>query len=59
MSVLGYVGDQLGEHRTHELKLVFYDHKRNVTVECEDCHTVVAELYNADLENPDEPLRPT
>ena len=50
MSVMGYVGDQLGDHRTHELKLVFYDERRNVTVECEDCFEVVAELFNADME---------
>lgn len=53
MSVEGYLGNQLGDHVEHDLRLAWYPaagRPESVCVECEGCGEVVAELYNADAE---------
>lgn len=60
MSVMGYLGDQLGHHADHVsfLEIATYGLDESavpvtplsVTVECTKCGEVVAELFNTDLE---------
>lgn len=55
MSVMGYVGDQVGAHKDHAdaLEVACYpsfEEPASITVECARCGEVVAELWNADAQ---------
>lgn len=55
MSVLGYLGDQAGDHKDHAdaLEVACYpsfEAPESITVECARCGEVVAELWNAGLQ---------
>lgn len=56
MSILGYMGDQLGHHREHfqELELISYAHGASIVIECHKCGEIVADLYIAQMEYENE-----